>query len=229
MSSSSAQRSTSRAGSTRPRPAPRAPSRRAAAARRRTVRRRRAGLVVGVAAVTGLLVALLWPSFDHAVQEIKLPLRHEDIIRQQARDKGLDPALIAAVIYAESRFREGQTSHAGAQGLMQITPATAQEIARKSGGTEFVVGDLATPQVNISYGAWYLRYLLGRYAGNETLALAAYNGGEGNVDRWIDHAQRRERDLRIADIPFPETRHYVRAVHDAHVQYRRSYAAELGI
>ncbi len=226
--SSSAQRSTSRAGS-RPRPAARAPARRATASRRRTVRRRRAGLVIGVAAIAGLLAALLWPSFDHAVKEIKLPLRHEDIIRQQARDKDLDPALIAAVIYAESRFREGQTSHAGAQGLMQITPATAQDIARKSGGTEFVVGDLATPQVNISYGAWYLRYLLGRYGGNETLALAAYNGGEGNVDRWVDNAQQRERDLTISEIPFPETRHYVRAVHDAHVEYRRSYAAELGI
>src|SRR5918998_5394480 len=219
--SSSAQRSTPRAGS-RPRPAPRPPSRRAAAARRRTMRRR-AGAVVGVAAITGLLVALLWPSFDHAVQEIKLPLRHEDIIRQQARDKGLDPALIAAIIYAESRFRDGQTSHAGAEGLMQITPATAQEIARKSGGTQFELRDLSTPQVNIAYGSWYLRYLLGRYAGNTTLALAAYNGGEGNVDRWIDAAARRERDLRIADIPFPETRHYVRAVHDAHVEYRRSY------
>jgi soluble lytic murein transglycosylase len=164
-----------------------------------------------------------------AVREITLPLRHEDIIRQQARDKGLDPALIAAVIYTESRFRDGQTSHAGAQGLMQITPATAQEIARKSGGTEFEIRDLSTAQVNISYGSWYLRYLLGRYAGNETLALAAYNGGEGNVDRWIDEAQQRERDLTIGEIPFPETRHYVRAVHDAHVQYRRSYAGELGI
>ena len=209
------------------RPAPSAARR--SAARRRTVRRRRAGLVVAAAAIAGLLAALLWPSFDHAVKEIKLPLRHEDIIRQQAREKDLDPALIAAVIYAESRFREGQTSHAGAQGLMQITPATAQDIARKSGGTEFVVGDLATPQVNISYGAWYLRYLLGRYAGNETLALAAYNGGEGNVDRWIDSARQRERDLTISEIPFPETRHYVRAVHDAHVEYRRSYAAELGL
>jgi soluble lytic murein transglycosylase len=210
------------------RPARRSPARRSAA-RRRTVRRRRAGLVVAAAAIAGLLATLMWPSFDHAVKEIKLPLRHEDIIRQQAREKDLDPALIAAVIYAESRFREGQTSHAGATGLMQITPATAQDIARKSGGTEFVVGDLATPQVNISYGAWYLRYLLGRYGGNETLALAAYNGGEGNVDRWIDSARQRERDLTISEIPFPETRHYVRAVHDAHVEYRRSYAAELGI
>src|ERR671928_385530 len=116
---------------------------RRAAARRRAVRRRRVGAVLGAALVTGLVVALAWPSFHHAVREITLPLRHEDIIRQQARDKDLDPALIAAVIYAESRFRDGQVSSAGAQGLMQLTPATAKMIARKSGGTAFVLGDLA--------------------------------------------------------------------------------------
>ena len=140
-----------------------------------------------------MAIVLAWPQFHHAVREITLPLRHEDIIRQQAHDKGLDPALIAAVIYAESHFRDGQTSAAGAQGLMQLTPATARYIAHKSGGTQFVVDDLATPQVNIAYGAYYLRYLLRRYGGNQTFALAAYNAGEGNVDRWIAAAQARDR------------------------------------
>jgi soluble lytic murein transglycosylase len=196
---------------------------------RRAVRRRRIGAVLGVALITGLAAALFWPSFHQAVQEISLPLRHEDIIRQQAKDKDLDAALVAAVIYAESRFRDGQVSSAGAQGLMQLTPATAKYIARKSGGTAFVLDDLATPQVNISYGAWYLRYLLSRYAENETLALAAYNAGEGNVDRWIDEAHRNERDFTAESIPFPETREYVRTVIEAEREYRRSYAAELGL
>jgi soluble lytic murein transglycosylase len=215
--------------STRAHTAPRRPAVRRAAARRRTVRRRRIAAVLGTALIAGLAVALTWPSFHHAVREIALPLRHEDIIRQQARDKGLDPALIAAVIYAESRFRDGQTSRAGAQGLMQLTPATARMIARKSGGTAFTVRDLGTPQVNIAYGAWYLRYLMGRYAGNETFALAAYNGGEGNVDRWIDAAQRRNEALTIEAIPFSETRTYVQRVQDAEREYRRSYRRELGI
>jgi soluble lytic murein transglycosylase len=175
------------------------------------------------------MMAVLSPWADKAVQEIRLPLRHDDIIRQQANEKNLDPSLIAAVIYAESRFREGRTSAAGARGLMQLTPATAHHIARKSGGTAFVTGDLATPQVNISYGAWYLRYLLSRYAGNETLALAAYNGGEGNVDRWLERAQRDERDLTVSEIPFSETRHYVRLVLDTRRDYRRAYAVELGL
>jgi soluble lytic murein transglycosylase len=198
-------------------------------ARRRTVRRRRIAAIVGTAMVVGFVVALSWPSFHHAVREIALPLRHEDIIRQQARDKGLDPALIAAVIYAESHFRDGQTSGAGAQGLMQITPATARMIARKSGGVAFTVEDLGTPQVNIAYGAWYLRYLMQRYAGNETFALAAYNGGEGNVDRWIAAAEQRNEALTIEAIPFSETRTYVQRVLDAKREYRRSYADELGI
>jgi soluble lytic murein transglycosylase len=202
---------------------------RRAAARRRAVRRRRIGAVLGAALVTGLVVALAWPSFHHAVREVVLPLRHEDIIRQQARDKGLDPALIAAVIYTESHFRDGQTSGAGAEGLMQITPATARMIARKSGGVAFTVEDLGTPQVNIAYGAWYLRYLLERYAGNEFFALAAYNGGEGNVDRWIDAARRRDEELTIQAIPFSETRAYVQRVEQAKAQYRDSYRHELGL
>src|SRR4029077_6528673 len=213
--------------STRAHPASRRPAYRRADARRRVVRRRRVAAIVGPAPIVGLVVAMAWPSFHHAVREIALPLRHEDIIRQQARDKGLDPSLIAAVIYAESHFRDGQTSQAGAQGLMQITPATARMIARKSGGVAFTVEDLGTPQVNIAYGSWYLRYLLGRYAGNQTFALAAYNGGEGNVDRWIDRARRRNADLTIAAIPFSETRPYGPRVLAAERQYRSSYAHEL--
>ena len=188
-------------------------------------------LAIVAALVVGSAIALVTmvPGVKEGIQELTLPLRHEDIIRQQARDKGLDPALIAAVIYAESHFRDGQTSAAGAQGLMQITPATARMIARKSGGVAFTVRDLGTPQVNIAYGAWYLRYLLGRYAGNETFALAAYNGGEGNVDRWIDAAEQRDEALTIAAIPFSETRTYVQRVQDAQREYRRSYRRELGI
>jgi soluble lytic murein transglycosylase len=215
--------------STRAHPVTRRPAYRRDAARRRTVRRRRIAAILGAAVLAGVAVMLAWPGFHHAVREIALPLRHEDIIRQQARDKGLDPALVAAVIYAESHFRDGQVSAAGAQGLMQITPATARMIARKSGGVAFTVDDLGTPQVNIAYGAWYLRYLMQRYAGNETFALAAYNGGEGNVDRWIDAARQRNEALTIEAIPFSETRTYVQRVQDAKRQYRRSYARELGL
>jgi soluble lytic murein transglycosylase len=112
---------------------------------------------------------------------------------------------------------------------MQITPQTAQYIARKSGGTAFELEDLSTPQVNISYGTYYLRYLIDRYGGNTALALAAYNGGEGNVDRWIGEAGAADRSLRVEDIPFPETRAYVRRVLRARADYARKYRRELGL
>jgi soluble lytic murein transglycosylase-like protein len=146
------------------------------------MQRRRLGVVVFIAALAAIALLSLKPWADKAVQEFTLPLRHEDIIRQQANDKNLDPSLIAGVIYVESRFRD-QTSHAGAKGLMQLMPATADYIAHKSGGTRFVQGDLATPQINIAYGSWYLRYLLDHYNGDTALALAAYNAGEGAVQR----------------------------------------------
>jgi soluble lytic murein transglycosylase len=205
----------------------RAPAR-TAAVRRAILRRRLAAIGAAMALAAAAAAAVgLWGGIHHAVREITLPLRHEDIIRQQASDKGLDPALVAAVIYAESHFRDGQVSSAGALGLMQLTPETARYIARKSGGTAFVVRDLATPQVNIAYGAYYLRYLLGRYGGNETFALAAYNAGEGNVDRWIAAARQHERDLTITAIPYAETRSYVSKVQDAKREYQRTYASAL--
>jgi soluble lytic murein transglycosylase len=202
--------------------------RRASAARRRAIRRRRIGALLVVAAVAALAAWALLPSAEKALQEVSLPLRHEDIIRQQSQEKGLDPALVAGVIYAESRFRD-QTSHAGARGLMQITPATADYIAQKSGGTSFEQGDLADPQINISYGSWYLRYLLGRYDGNEVLALCAYNGGEGNVDRWLREAHVADTAFTLERVPFAETREYVRRVLSARADYRKEYRRELGL
>jgi soluble lytic murein transglycosylase len=174
------------------------------------------------------VLSLVKPA-DQVVQEIKLPLRHDDIIRQQAADKNVDAALIAAVIYTESHFRD-QTSVAGAKGLMQLMPDTADYIARKSGGTRFERADLATPQINIAYGTWYLRYLLKKYRGNTILTLAAYNAGEGKVDEWWrEAADRGEKFVVAKHIPFPETREYVKKVLSARNAYRHEYAHELGL
>ncbi|HEY2637085.1 MAG TPA: lytic transglycosylase domain-containing protein [Solirubrobacteraceae bacterium] len=191
-------------------------------------RRRRFAVVAAVLVLGGLAAVLLLPLGEKAVREVTLPLRHEDIIRQQARAKHLDPALVAAVIYAETKFR-ARTSPAGAEGLMQITPDTARFIAHRSGGTAFHETDLSDPQINIQYGTYYLRYLLDRYGGNETLALAAYNGGEGNVDRWLVRASKRAQQFTEDDIPFPETRAYVDRVKQARSDYRDTYAQELGL
>jgi soluble lytic murein transglycosylase len=215
------------------RTATRAPSRR----RRRGARvpspavaRRRRFKAIGVAVLLGGLAAIVLSNLgtiEKGVREITLPLHHEDIIRQQASEKHLDPALIAAVIYQETKFRP-RTSAAGAKGLMQILPDTAQFIAHKSGGTRFELADLANPQVNIAYGAWYLRYLSDKYAGNKVLVVAAYNAGEKNVDDWVQKAGGPDKFDAARDIPFPETQNYVSSVLDHQKRYRHTYAKELG-
>ena len=209
--------------------------RRSPAARRRPSgghRRSRRGRLLrplALLAVAGAVVAWVAsrPPFDDAVQEVTLPLRHDDIIRQQAEDKDLDPALIAAVIYQETGFRPRE-SPAGAQGLMQIMPSTARFIARRSGGTEFELRDLETPQINIAYGSWYLRYLLDRYEGEERLALAAYNAGMTNVDAWV-RAAGGAADFEASHVRFPETRAYVAGVLARRQEYRERWGRELGL
>jgi soluble lytic murein transglycosylase len=197
---------------------------------RARLRRRRLSALLVAAVLGGGVAAFVTgvgPLGD-AVREFTLPLRHDDIIRQQASDKALDPALIAAVIYEESRFRD-QTSDAGARGLMQITPETADFIARRSGGIRFEQSDLATPQINIAYGAWFLRYLIDHYDGNETLAIAAYNAGQTNVDGWVERAGGPEGFDAARDVPFPETRAYVENVEERRGDYRDHYADDLGL
>jgi peptidoglycan lytic transglycosylase len=186
-------------------------------------RRGRWSIFGAVAIVLGLVVGILIASgtFDKAIKELTLPLQHEDIIRQQAREKDVDAALIAAVIYAESKFDDAESS-AGARGLMQITPDAAEFIEKQSGGTTFKLEDLSDPEINIRYGTFLLKELLERYDGDEAAALAAYNAGPGNADKWGGSS------LTVAGIPFPETRAYVEEVLDKQREYRRKYAQELG-
>lgn len=202
-------------------------SRRRATSRRRTAARRRLRLTLVGAAVLAVAVALAMPLFRRAVNEFTLPLAYSDVIREQAAAKHLDPALIAAVIYAETKF-DPRTSAAGAEGLMQIMPQTAEYLAHRSGATTFTVADLGTPSVNIAYGSYYLRYLLNEYSGSEMLALAAYNGGEANVSRWISRERSEGRPLTIDEIPFTQTRAYVQKVLGAQQDYRRTYPSQLG-
>ena len=195
----------------------------------RTARRRRwVALALVAAAIAGVAIPGAIEPLGEAVREVTLPLRHDDIIRQQAADKGLDPALIAAIIFEESRFRP-RTSPAGAEGLMQITPDTARFIAEHSGATTFELADLGDPQINISYGSYYLQHLIDRYGGDETLAIAAYNAGGTNVDRWILQAGGTDEFDAATHIAFPETREYVRRVELRREQYRRFYAEDLGL
>ena len=152
-------------------------------------------------------------------ERLRYPLAYDAIIRGHARNYDLDPALLAAVIYQESKFRADVRSPSGAVGLMQLLPDTAKGIALRTGGSQFRVEDLYDPELNVRYGSWYLRHLLDKY-GDEAIALAAYNAGQRNVDEWRAEGK---------GIQFGETRAYVARVSELKQVYRRAYASELGL
>jgi len=178
-------------------------------------------LTLSAIAVLGLSIAAAWtvreePDF---YLRARYPLEYEHMIRVHARNHDLDPALLAAVVYVESRFDPNAKSPAGALGLMQLLPETAKGIALRTGGDRFVVADLRDPEINIRYGSWYLAHLREQY-GDPSVALAAYHAGPGNVDHW------REEGL---GIPFSETRAYVRDVERLRGVYADAYGSELGL
>ncbi len=147
------------------------------------------------------------------------PLEYEGIIREVSAAHDLEPTLVAAVVYTESRFRPEVRSHRGAYGLMQLLPQTATFIRERSG----IEGDYRDPRVNLRMGAWYLSYLEDRYLGDERLVLAAYNSGEGQVNAWIS-----EKGFDVGeDIPFQETREYVENVLEARQIYEELYGRNL--
>jgi soluble lytic murein transglycosylase len=171
--------------------------------------------LVGVVAGLVLYVQAAEPSW---YDRLRYPLSYEQIVRGHARNYDLEPALLAAVIYQESKFDAEARSNAGAVGLMQLQPETAKGIALRTGGSRFRVEDLTNPEINVRYGSWYLRHLLDKY-GDEETALAAFNAGQGNVDSWRKQGK---------GIAFAETRHYVDRVQELKQIYRDAYASELG-
>lgn len=152
------------------------------------------------------------------------PLTYEPIIQQRARENGLDPYLVAAVIRAESKFRPLAASPQGARGLMQIMPETGKWVAEQM-QMPFHADSLYDPDYNIRIGCWYLANLLKEFDGDTVLALAAYNGGRNNVRKWLDERQWTGEPHTLDQIPFPETRNYVAVVLRDHKRYLWLYGA----
>ena len=169
---------------------------------------RRVLVTLALVALGGAAAAYVHAKKPAPYARMVYPLAYEQIIRGHARNYDLDPALLAAVVYAESKFDADARSGSGAIGLMQLLPATAKGIALRTGGRRFRVRDLYDPEINVRYGSWYLRHLLAKYDGSVEKALAAYNGGQGNVDRGIE---------------YDETRKYVADVLEARDAYARAY------
>jgi soluble lytic murein transglycosylase len=199
------------------------------------VRRLLIGLVLVAAGVAAVLAAAHWvaPLFASGsgpswYRQTVYPLEHAGAIRTGAARYDLDPALVAAVIYAESRFDEHAVSSQGAVGLMQILPETAEQIADESGGVTFTTEDLEVPRINVRYGSYYLRQALDAFDGDNVAAIASYNAGMGAVGEWMEQARAAGHELRLKDIPYPETRAYVQTVLKARRVYREEYGDRLG-
>jgi soluble lytic murein transglycosylase len=180
--------------------------------------KRLAGLTVLAAVVAGAFLYVNETS-PPWYERLRYPLHYAEFVRVHAREHDLDPALMAAVIYQESKFDPKAKSSSGAIGLMQLTPQTAHGIAVRTGGSAFHTDDLYDADINIRYGAWYLHNLFKKY-GSERLVLAAYNAGQGNVDRWRANGQ---------SIQFAETRAYVARVERLKGVYRQAWGKELGL
>lgn len=198
-------------------------------ARRRRGRGRR---VLAVLVVLGALVAVglaVHQSMPSWYARLWYPLDYESAINRDAGRNGLDPALVAAVAWRESGFDPAAESHRGAVGLMQVLPSTARYIESRDDAPAGRAVDLADPEVNISFGAWYLRHLIDLHGGSVPAALTAYNGGPDNLRKWRAAAAARGVEFRIPeDIPFDETRKYVTDVMDAWAIYRQAYGDRLG-
>jgi len=157
------------------------------------------------------------------VEKIIYPYPNQAIIENYAAQYGVDPLFVIAVIREESKFLPQSESHKGAKGLMQLMPSTAQSIAESLGDKTYSEGDLLNPEKNIQYGTWYLASLQKVFSHNTTLVTAAYNGGRGHVQEWINNGQIDPNNIRLQDIPFKETRDYVGRVLKSYDKYTKLY------
>lgn len=164
----------------------------------------------------------LWGA-DYMEREYSYPLRYKETIVTEGRASGVSPALIGAVILAESKFKEDAHSSTGAKGLMQLMPETAKWITTEMRAEKFSEGDLENGEKNIRIGTWYLSYLLREFHGNQILALAAYNAGRGHVEEWMQLYQWDYTFSDIDAIPFLETREYIKKVQTYKKEYEVLY------
>lgn len=168
--------------------------------------------VVGLLAFTGC-------SFS---EESFYPREYSSIVSHEAKDNGLEEALVYAVIKAESNFNAEAVSRVGAVGLMQLMPSTYEWMLQREGNTDLTTDDMTDPAVNIRYGCHYLAYLSTKYSELKTIA-AAYNAGDGSVDSWLADPDYSDDGVTLKEIPYPETAAYVEKVANNYVKYKELY------
>ncbi len=189
------------------------------AAKRRSKTLSVALLLLALAVLGGVL---LWKPILRL--RYPLPEAYRPYIASAAKEFGLPEDLLCGVIWCESRFRPEAESSAGACGLMQLTRSTFSEVLGRLDLPEDA--DVFDPAVNIRCGAFYLGRLCGLYGGNLETALAAYNAGMGNVNRWLDDPRYSDDGKTLREIPFEETSEYLQRVRAARETYRELYPEE---
>ncbi len=192
---------------------------------RSEVMRRAGWQFIKLLVVVALWAVVVWVAFGSSrFRQLLYPIHYAGMIATAAKQEGLDPFIVAAVIRTESRFRPSVVSSRGAQGLMQIMPDTGRWAAAQLGIEPYSESLLREPATNIRIGSWYLRRLIDQYRGDVVIALAAYNGGPSNVDRWLSEGRWSGKLSELSSIPFAETAEYVRRVTQAHRAYVSIYA-----
>jgi soluble lytic murein transglycosylase len=151
------------------------------------------------------------------------PLKYEDLIIKYAEKYSVDPFLVASVIFVESRYIPDAVSPKDAKGLMQILPSTGEWAARLIKLDDYEENHLFSPEVNIQMGCWYLSFLTSQFPDSRELVLASYNGGIGNVRKWLENKEYSKDGRKLDYIPYRETRNYVVKVENAYEIYREVY------
>lgn len=178
-------------------------------------------LLLGAITLFILLFAL--DAGRNALLKFLYPVKYSEIVEEKAEEYGLDKYLVYAVIRTESKFKEDAISDAGAKGLMQLMDETAAECNEKGGFGFDIEKEIYDPKINITLGCYYLSKLIKTYEGDISLAITAYNGGTGNVGKWLKDDKLSDGDGGLIDIPFEETKGYVDKVLASYEKYKEIY------
>lgn len=181
--------------------------------------KKRLSIILWIAILFFLTVILTFPSWI----SIFYPRPHYDLVLKSSAEHDIDPYLVFAIIRAESKYQVQARSSAGARGLMQIMPETAWWIAEQQGVKEFDTEELLDPELNISFGCWYIANLQKEFDGRIPLVIAAYNAGRGKVREWVIEQQWDGDAEKLDNIPFEETRQYVSNVLKNYEAYQAIY------
>lgn len=180
-------------------------------------------LLVIVAGLAFFLVNLYYETdVSDKIKRTQYPIKYEYFVEKYSQEYNLDKYLVYGVIRTESRFDKFAVSSADAKGLMQLTDETGRDCAKKVGISRYDENALFDPEINIQLGCYYLSNLIKIY-NDKDVAIAAYNAGPGNVDKWLLDKAYTDGNGNLTEIPFSETKSYVKKVNEATAMYKSLY------